>query len=244
MAESDWSVASGSLPLGDLARGSVSTLGVPGPNGGGAFVHGFRAVTATAGVTALYVADADYNPTAKGLRLFNAAMTRLNSGSVQNLPLIFGQLQGTDVSNVAYVLGLSETSPSRLVLAKTTLDAGLPEITVDPLNNGVLAVGTQPITDGAWIHVQLGVNVQPNDDVFLSVLQSDNVANTVQSPDFQPVAGMDEVSPGQGIAFIDDGLGINSGSAPLLTGRAGFGFVTRAQGSRGAMDHLELARQL
>ena len=35
-------------------------------------------------------------------------------------------------------------------------------------------------------------------------------------PDWQPVSGM--------VEFIDDHLGINSGSQPLAVGRGGFGF--------------------
>mgnify|MGYP001365243169 CR=1 FL=1 len=39
-------------------------------------------------------------------------------------------------------------------------------------------------------------------------------------------------------------LGINSGSQPLTSGRAGFGFSAADVTRRGFVDHLELYRQL
>jgi hypothetical protein len=44
--------------------------------------------------------------------------------------------------------------------------------------------------------------------------------------------------------FIDDHLGINSGSQPLTSGRGGFGFAVRDVTRRGFFDHLELYRQV
>ena len=44
--------------------------------------------------------------------------------------------------------------------------------------------------------------------------------------------------------FIDDQLGINSGSQPLTSGRAGFGFSAADVTRRGFVDHIELYRQL
>jgi hypothetical protein len=46
------------------------------------------------------------------------------------------------------------------------------------------------------------------------------------------------------IEFIDDHLGINSGSQPLTAGRAGFGFAVEDVSRRGFVDHVELMRQV
>ena len=43
--------------------------------------------------------------------------------------------------------------------------------------------------------------------------------------------------------FIDDHLGINSGSQPLTSGRAGFGTTVEAVTRRTFFDHVELMRQ-
>jgi hypothetical protein len=44
--------------------------------------------------------------------------------------------------------------------------------------------------------------------------------------------------------FIDDHLGINSGTQPLTSGRAGFGFAVKDVTRRAYVDHIELHRQL
>lgn len=44
--------------------------------------------------------------------------------------------------------------------------------------------------------------------------------------------------------FIDDHLGINSGSQPLTSGRAGFGFAVEDVTRRAFVDHVELMRQV
>ena len=44
--------------------------------------------------------------------------------------------------------------------------------------------------------------------------------------------------------FIDDHLGINSGSQPLTSGRGGFGVTVKDVTRRCFFDHLELLRQV
>ena len=55
-------------------------------------------------------------------------------------------------------------------------------------------------------------------------------------PDWQPVSGM--------VEFIDDQLGINSGSQPLTSGRGGFGCSVKDVTRRCFFDQLELYRQV
>jgi hypothetical protein len=73
--------------------------------------------------------------------------------------------------------------------------------------------------------------------VVLHVFQNDLEAQPLgASPDWQPVGGMAE--------FIDDHLGINSGSQPLTSGRGGFGCAFTDVTRRAFFDHIELMRQL
>jgi hypothetical protein len=46
------------------------------------------------------------------------------------------------------------------------------------------------------------------------------------------------------VEFIDDHLGINSGSQPLTSGRGGFGFAVKDVTRRAFFDHVELMRQV
>ena len=69
------------------------------------------------------------------------------------------------------------------------------------------------------------------------VFQSDLALHALGTPpDWQPVSGM--------VEFIDDHLGINSGSQPLTSGRGGFGFSVKDVTRRAYFDHLELFRQV
>jgi len=72
--------------------------------------------------------------------------------------------------------------------------------------------------------------------VLLNVFSNDLGLHPLGSPPaWQPLAGM--------VEFIDDQLGINSGSQPLTSGRAGFGMATRDVTRRSFFDQIELFRQ-
>ena len=76
-----------------------------------------------------------------------------------------------------------------------------------------------------------------NVDLLVHVLRNDLGAHPLGAPpDWQPVPGM--------VEFIDDHLGINSGSQPLTSGRGGFGMAVADVTRRGYFDHLELLRQV
>jgi hypothetical protein len=93
------------------------------------------------------------------------------------------------------------------------------------------------IAENAGIHLRLDVIVNTNGDVVLKVFQNDLSAHALgTAPDWQPVSGM--------VEFIDDHLGINSGSQPLTSGRGGFGFSVKDVTRRAYFDHLELLRQV
>jgi hypothetical protein len=90
---------------------------------------------------------------------------------------------------------------------------------------------------GTWLHLRLDMVVNLNGDVLLQVFQNNLTSNPLGgAPSWQAIPGMPE--------FIDDALGINSGSQPFTSGRAGFGFFTKDVTRRGFLDHVEAFRQL
>jgi hypothetical protein len=79
--------------------------------------------------------------------------------------------------------------------------------------------------------------VNQNGDVLLQVFRNDLTTNPLgTAPAWAAVPGISQ--------FIDDTLGINSGSEPFTSGRAGFGFFTKDVTRRGFVDHVEVFRQL
>ena len=102
---------------------------------------------------------------------------------------------------------------------------------------GVLLKSAASFAQATWLHLRLDVIVNTNGDVVLKVFQNDLALHALGTPpDWQPVSGM--------VEFIDDHLGINSGSQPLTSGRGGFGFSVKDVTRRAYFDHLELFRQV
>jgi hypothetical protein len=100
----------------------------------------------------------------------------------------------------------------------------------------VLLRSSASFSQGTWLHVRLDVIVNDNGDVVLAVFQNELAVHPLgTAPDWKPIAGMAD--------FIDDQLGINSGTQPLTAGRGGFGFVVSDVTRRGYFDNIELARQ-
>ncbi len=243
MAESDWTVAANSLGTGDVLRGS--TAGITPPSEGGIFSHGFNSITANAGAVALFTNQGSFAPMASGGRISRAVKRLASAASTGWSHFLFMSLVSDDVGAVCYMLGLSDAKPSKVVLRKGILSEGFPAETIDPTVNGVLALSSQTIPEDQWIHLRLDVAVNVNGDVSLSVFENDIDENGVDTnPDFQPIAGMDSISPGSGAAFVDDVLGVATGSLPIVGGRAGFGFEVDGISRAAAFDHIEVARQI
>ena len=100
----------------------------------------------------------------------------------------------------------------------------------------MLVRSSESFAQGTWLHVRLDVVVNTNGDVVLSAFRNDLVAHSIgTAPDWEPIAGMP--------VFIDDQLGINSGSQPYTSGRGGFGFASSDDTRRGFVDQIELFRQ-
>src|SRR5262245_469960 len=233
MAEIDWTFLNDGLDAATVDRGV--TTGIARPPGGGSFVFGFNSLSTAQGVVALFTNQLNFAPMAKGGSVRGAIQRGISGGPLGFAPLLFVGLQGPSVNDLGYLLGLGDGDPHHIVLRKGGLSGGLPDI--PPGTQGVLRRSTGTFLPGTWVHLRLDMIANLNGDVLLQVFQNDLVANPLGgAPSWQPVPGMSE--------FIDDALGINSGSQPFTSGRAGFGFFTKDVTRRGFLDHVEVHRQL
>jgi len=230
MAATDWTYLNDGLDVATVDRGV--TAGIARPPGGGSFLFGFNSLTAAKGAVALFANQANFAPMAKGGSIRGCLQRGPGGGPTGFSPYLFLCGQGTSVNDRAYLLGLSDDDPHRVVLRKGSITAGLPASE----GPGVLLRSSESFAQGTWLHLRLDVVVNTNGDVVLSVFRNDLAAHSLgTAPDWKPVAGMP--------VFIDDKLGINSGSKPLTSGRGGFGFSSADVTRRGFVDHLELLRQ-
>lgn len=233
MAETDWTFLNDGLDAATVDRGV--TTGIARPPGGGSFVFGFKSLSTAQGAVALFTNQLNFAPMAKGGSVRGAIQRGASGGPLGFAPFFFVGLQGPSVNDLGYLLGLGDGDPHHVVLRKGALSGGLPDI--PPGTQGVLRRSTGTFMPGTWVHLRLDMIVNLNGDVLLQVFQNDLVANPLGgAPSWQPVPGMSE--------FIDDALGINSGSQPFTSGRAGFGFFTKDVTRRGFLDHVEVYRQL
>lgn len=233
MAETDWTFLNDGLDAATVDRGV--TTGIARPPGGGSFVFGFNSLSTAQGAVALFTNQLNFAPMAKGGSVRGAIQRGASGGPLGFAPFFFVGLQGPSVNDLGYLLGLGDGDPHHVVLRKGALSGGLPDI--PPGTQGVLRRSTGTFMPGTWVHLRLDMIVNLNGDVLLQVFQNDLVANPLGgAPSWQPVPGMSE--------FIDDALGINSGSQPFTSGRAGFGFFTKDVTRRGFLDHVEVYRQL
>jgi len=240
MAEADWTQLSGGIGSGSLLQGV--TAGVPAPNGGGSFIYGFASLDTTTGAAGLFVNATNFAPNTGGVSglgggSVTAAVQRgVGGGNTGFSPWIFVCGQTTTVGGKAYLLGLADSDPSRIVLVKGILSAGIPGTPVaTPPINGVLAASNETYPVGTWLHIRLDAVVNANGDVVLNCFQNDLTANPVTAPGWSLIPGISE--------FIDDALQVNTGSAPLVQGYLGFGFNTSNVTRRGYFDQLTVVRQ-
>lgn len=244
MGQADWNDLQDSTSIATLARGV--TAGITGPNGGNGFVFGYNSLDGTVtGAHGKFVDLTNFAPTGSGLSVpdgggsVRGCVRRVASpNSTGFTPFLFFALQGTNppsINDQAYMLGLSDSDPYEIVLAKAVIVSGIAEL---ESNTTVLRRSSSQfsIGDGLWHHLRLDVIVQPNGDVLLKCFESDLVTNPISgAADWQPISGMSD--------YIDDAIQINTGSAPLWGGFAGFAFsFANGLNRRGAFDALEVYR--
>jgi len=245
MGQPDWAEISGALSQSTLAR--VVTAAVAGPSGGNGFVYAYNSLDGTVtGAHGWFVNLAGFAPTGSGPAVadggtsIRGCVKRVSSPSNTGMsPFMFACLAGgasPSVNDWAYLLGLSDNAPYEIVLAKAPLVSGLRQ---DDENVTILRSSSNQYNmgDGLWHHIRLDAVVQPNGDVLLQCYENSLVTNPIgTAPSWQPIAGMSD--------FIDDAAQINTGSAPLWGGCAGFAFaVHETLNVRGAFDALQAGRQ-
>ncbi len=233
MAQTDWTFLNDGLDAATVDRGV--TTGIARAPGGGSFVYGFNSLSTAQGVVALFTNQLNFAPMQKGGSVRAAIQRGISGGPLNFAPFLFIGLQGPSVNDLGYLLGLGDGDPHHIVLRKGALSGGLPDIA--PGTQGVLRRSTGTFTPGTWLHLRLDLVANQNGDVLLQVFQNDLSAHALgTAPSWQPLPGMDEL--------VDDALGINSGSLPFTSGRAGFGFFTKDVTRRGFFDQVEIYRQL
>ena len=246
MGEANWTELSDGIALASLDRGV--TTGIARPNGGGSFVFGFNSLTTGSGAAGYFTNQANFAPTpvSKGGSVRGAIQRGLSGGDLEFSPMLFINSQGASVNDSAYLLGLADDEPHRIVLRKGQIVGGIPN--ASPGASGVLRRSTATFAKGTWLHLRIDAVVNLNGDVILKVFRNDLTANPVTAPLWVAEPGIEDSTlvstHGAGTAFVDDSLGINSGSAAYTSGRMGFAFRTGNITRRGFFDHLECLRQL
>lgn len=234
MATLDWTVATNSLGSPNVRRGP--TYGITGPGGGGQFVYGMNSLTNVVGSVALYASpqppNTNFNPLTSGGEIAGAVQRGAGGGPEGMAAYLFIGLQGTDVGDDAYMLGLADGDPAHICLRKGSMSSGLPDVAPGG-PDGILRRSTVTFAPGDWVHLRLEMVVNTNGDVVLNSYYS--TTGNVLAPTWAPVPGM--------APFVDDALGVNSGSPPLVSGRVGFGCYLGDSVRRAFFDHMTLVKQ-
>jgi len=242
MAQAEWTVLTDSLPTASVARGVTS--GIVKPNGGGNFVYGFNSLAIVNGAVGLHNNQVNFAPMASGGSVRGAVKRGASGGTSGFAPFLFIGLQGPSVNDIGYLLGLSDAEPAHISLRKGSIVTGLPDGGAVPaVSPNILMRSTETFENETWVHLRLDMIVQGTGDVLLQVFESDLGANPVTAPVWLQIAGMEGPQSPTIDGFVDDALGVNTGSAPLTSGRAGMGFRVQDVTRRGFFDHLEVARQ-
>ncbi len=238
MAELDFAFLNDSIDAAIVDRGV--TAGVTPPSGGGSFVFGFNSLVVPEGGVGLKVSPqtgTGFDPLAKGGSIRAAVKRAISPGNVGWSPFLFIGLQGNSVLDNGYMLGLEDNDPYRIVLRKADngVFRGIPA--ADSTNSLRQSSGSFLVSEDRYHHLRLDMIVNQNTDVVLKVFENDLSANPIGSaPVWTAIGGMAD--------FIDDALGINSGSQPFVDGRGGFGCAFFDSARRAFFDQLEFLRQL
>jgi hypothetical protein len=231
LAATDWTYLTNGLDITVVDRGV--TAGIPTAPGGGSYLFGFNSLAVATGAVGLFASLPNFAPMQKGGSIRGCLQRGPGGGPTNFSPFLFLCAQGPTVGDSGYLLGLSDEDPHRIVLRKGALVNGAGASS----GPGLLLASGATFAQGTWLHLRLDAIVQPNNDVVLAVFQNDLTAHPLGTPaDWEPVAGMAN--------FVDDQLGINSGTQPFVSGRGGFGFAVKDVTRRSFVDQIELWRQL
>lgn len=233
MAQADFTLLQDAASIGSINR--AVTAGTTGPSGGGSFVFGFASRTADAVAAGLHVNQLGFSPMTSGASLRFA--TKRGLGGAGFAAFGFIGLTGDSINDTGYLIGLCDDEPANIVLRKGLISSGLPNNAPgDPITLGTLRRSVAQYEADTWVHLRLDAIVNGNGDVVLNVYENDLTENLVSAPEWVAISGMGQ--------FIDDALEVNTGSAPLVEGRAGMAFASTASARRGYFDYLEVLRQV
>lgn len=245
MAKTDWQSLTGGIADADVLKGP--TAGTEAPNGGGTHVYGSRLIQDTPGVSGLYLDQLNFSPfpDGKGGRISGAIKRSASANGIGFAPFFFLCASGTTIDADAYILGLSDELNSHIQLRKGPLSLGLsaPALVTPDVTPNILLRSADTFEAGVWQHLRLDVILQGTGDVVLQVFRSDLVTRAVTNPLWVAVPGME--GPFEAFAgFIDDVLGVNTGSVPLGAGYAGFATRYEVSSRTAYFDHVAVDRQL
>lgn len=111
----------------------------------------------------------NFAPLVRGASIRGCVQRGPGGGATGFSPFFFLCAQGTEVTDRAYLLGLSDDDPHRIVLRKGQIATGIP----GEGGPGVLLQSSESFRQGTWLHLRLDVIVNDNGDVVLRVLRSD-----------------------------------------------------------------------
>jgi hypothetical protein len=238
MSSLDWTLVTDSLASPDVMRGV--TQGHTPPAGGGDFVFGINSLSLVDGIVALYATpqppNTDFNPMTMGGEITGCLQRGVGGGQNGMAAFLFMSHQTTDVGGSCYMLGLADGNPAHIVLRKGIMQLGLPDEAANPTgSSGILRRSTATYAPGTWVQLRLEVVYNLSGDVVINCYENDLSVNDADAPSWVVVPGMEP--------FIDDGIGVNTGSVPLVGGRAGKGAQLSENVRRCFFDQITLARQ-
>lgn len=237
MSQSDWNLAGGSLGSGAVTIVETAAFAVA-PGAGDSFVQLLNSQTTSAGVVAYFHNGTGFAPSSAGGLVQALLKKGVSAGAAGFAPFVMGCLQGTGTtSDVAYILGLSNTDPARLVLRKGALTGGVPDVQPpenigDPLTQGVILRSTDVFPVDQWLHLRLQVKVNTNLDAVITVERNDITLHGANAPVWTAVPGMEQ--------YVDDGAGAKTGTPSLQSGRWGYGCWFGDTQRRAMFDELYL----
>ena len=234
MAETDWVSFSNEASSAEvLALPTMAPSLVP-PDGG-LFTFGARSLVADAKFRGKVSTRAGLHPVPANKGGSISAYLRKHSPSSGNClysPLLF-LLDGHDLASdpEGYLLGLSEGAPYYIQLRKGRLLDGLPQ-------TSYLARSSASFTGAQWIGLKLDLVHNPQGDLVLNVYRDLSAPLSPAAPDWQRIAGFSS-------SYVDDNLGVLSGSVPITAQKyLGFGFFFRETSAVASIDYVKHAAQL
>lgn len=240
MSSADWLDLTGAN-LSTVYVDRDPSLAFTVPNNGGAFVYAMHTLAAQAGFAGFNTAQAGSIPIVAGHGGSISAAMKHYGGKTTSVPII-GVIRGTDPSTASgYLLALTMEDTYKIGLFKATPAAGgflSTAAATKLLRSSTASYTDSGDTAAAWKHLRLDVLVNPHSEVVLNVYENALGTNPVTAPVWLAPAGM--------ARYIDDSVGILSGSAPLVDSfRFVFGMYTTANiGGQVLFDQITAAYQV